>query len=150
MKLSEILNKKVEMPFCYDCDKGLNKPYNDVKTFHETFNHPISDKPKVLDEERTLARSDWMSEEIQEFIEAENVADQTDAMIDLIYFALGTLVEMGVKPQACFEIVQEANMAKLFPDGKPHYNYQTKTIKPEGWEDPYPKLKKEIERQGSN
>ena len=67
-----------------------------------------------------------------------------NAMIDTIYFALGTLVEMGVKPEALFEIVQEANMSKLWADGKPHFNEMGKTIKPEGWQDPHEKLKAAI------
>lgn len=61
-------------------------------------------------------------------------------MIDVIYFALGTLVEMGIEPDELFNIVQNANMSKLFPDGKPHYNEIGKVIKPEGWEDPHKKL----------
>ena len=88
-----------------------------------------------------------MLEEINEFIEAEEIVEQADAMIDVIYFALGTLVEMGIKPDNLFKIVQDANMAKLWPDGKPHYNKDGKTIKPSTWEDPHDKLRAEIERQ---
>jgi predicted HAD superfamily Cof-like phosphohydrolase len=37
-------------------------------------------------------------------------------------------------------------MAKLWPDGKPHYNPKDgKVIKPEGWEDPAPKIKAYID-----
>lgn len=68
-------------------------------------------------------------------------------MIDLIYFALGTLVEMGIRPEKLFEIVHEANMAKLFPDGKPHFNSEGKTIKPATWVDPEQKIINEIEWQ---
>jgi predicted HAD superfamily Cof-like phosphohydrolase len=85
-----------------------------------------------------------MLEEIDEFIESDNITDQADAMIDLIYFALGTLVEMGVKPQKLFDIVHEANMTKLWEDGKPRYNSDGKTIKPPGWQDPFKKLEDAI------
>ena len=34
-------------------------------------------------------------------------------MIDLMYFALGTMVEMGLEAEELFDIVQSANMAKL-------------------------------------
>ena len=60
-----------------------------------------------------------MREEVDEFVESTNVVDQADAMIDLIYFALGTLVEMGVRPAPLFDIVHNANMQKLWPDGAP-------------------------------
>lgn len=118
----------------------MNKEYNEVKQFHEKFGHPVSDTPRLMDAERAQKRYNWMLEEINEFLEAEDIVEQADAMIDTIYFALGTLVEMGIEPDALFEIVQHANMSKLFPDGTPHYNAEGKTIKPEGWEDPHQKL----------
>ncbi|MWO10827.1 HAD family hydrolase, partial [Escherichia coli] len=50
-----------------------------------------------------------------------------------------------------FEIVHQANMGKLFPDGKPHYHPVTnKVLKPDNWEEqcaPEPKIAKEIQRQ---
>ena len=63
-----------------------------------------------------------MNEEVAEFLVAQDIYEQADAMIDLIYFALGTLVEMGLEADELFDIVQKANMAKLWSDGKPHYN----------------------------
>ncbi|WP_141261138.1 pyrophosphohydrolase domain-containing protein [Brevibacillus reuszeri] len=73
---------------------------------------------------------------------------QADALIDVDYFVQGSFDVMGVDPQPLFDIVQSANMAKLFPDGKPRYREgDGKIIKPEGWEGPEPKLKQEIERQ---
>ncbi|CAM3474731.1 HAD family hydrolase [Erysipelothrix sp. HDW6B] len=125
---------------------GMNKEWNDVKLFHEKFNHPVSEKPAFMAKERAEKRYKWMLEEINEFLEADEIVEQADAMIDTIYFALGTLVEMGVEPEALFEIVQHANMSKLWEDGKPHYNEDGKTIKPQGWEDPHPKLKDAIEK----
>lgn len=125
---------------------GMNKEWNDVKLFHEKFDHPVADKPTFMAKERAEKRYKWMLEEINEFLEADEIVEQADAMIDTIYFALGTLVEMGVEPEALFEIVQHANMSKLWEDGKPHYNEDGKTIKPQGWEDPHPKLKDAIEK----
>lgn len=125
----------------------MNKEWNDVKEFQLKFGHPVAEKPTKMDPERALKRYHWMLEEINEFLEADEIVEQADAMIDVMYFALGTLVEMGIKPDSLFQIVQNANMAKLWPDGKPHYNAEGKTIKPSGWEDPHNKLKAEIERQ---
>ncbi len=126
---------------------SLNDTWIKVREFHGKFGHPVSEKPVMLNEDRVEKRYDWMLEEINEFKESDNIYDQADAMIDLIYFAVGTMVEMGVKPQNVFDIVHNANMRKLWPDGKPHYNGQGKTIKPEGWEDPYNDIKKEIDYQ---
>lgn len=124
---------------------GLDSAWEQVKTFHETFDSPVGKIPGRLDKARAEARASWMREEVREFLDADNVYDQADAMIDLIYFALGTLVEMGVPPQELFDVVQKANMKKLWPDGKPRFREDGKIIKPEGWEPPEPQLKKIID-----
>lgn len=123
----------------------MNKEFEAVKLFHEKFGHPVAKKPTFMKRERAEKRYKWMLEEINEFLEADEIVEQADAMIDVIYFALGTLVEIGVEPDALFEIVQHANMSKLWEDGLPHYNADGKTIKPAGWEDPHEKLKAVIE-----
>lgn len=122
---------------------SINYEFNMVKDFHKAFNHPYSDKPKLMDMDRANKRYSWILEEINEFIKAtteNDLYEQVDAMIDVIYFALGTLVELGVPPAEIFSIVQTANMSKLFADGKPHYNDIGKVIKPEGWQDPHDKI----------
>ncbi|STO12713.1 Uncharacterized protein conserved in bacteria [[Flavobacterium] thermophilum] len=79
------------------------------------------------------------------------VVAQADALTDIMYFNFGTFVHLGVKPFNLFKIVQEANMGKLWEDGKPRYREEDgKIIKPPHWEEkfaPEPKLKAEIERQ---
>lgn len=125
----------------------MNKEWGLVQEFHEKFGHPVSNIPVMMKKERAKKRYNWMLEEINEFIEAEDIVEQADAMIDVMYFALGTLVEMGVSPDSLFNIVHEANMSKLWEDGLPHYNEEGKTIKPVNWEDPHIKLEAEISRQ---
>jgi predicted HAD superfamily Cof-like phosphohydrolase len=76
---------------------------------------------------------------------------QMDALTDVEYFNQGSFVFAGVKPFNLFEIVQQANMGKLWGDGKPRYREEDGKIKkPPHWEENYapePKLKAEIERQ---
>ena len=127
----------------------INDEFEQVKEFHKAFNCPYSETPVFLSSGESARRVKFMREEIQEFIEAENIYDQADAMIDLIYFALGTLVEMGVKPKNLFDIVQNANMSKLWDDGKARYREgDVKVLKPPSWEDPYPKIKEAIDNMG--
>ncbi|MDE7122058.1 MAG: C39 family peptidase [Oscillospiraceae bacterium] len=125
----------------------MNKEWKMVRAFHEKFGHPISNIPIIMEKERVKKRYNWMLEEINEFMEAEDLVEQADAMIDVIYFALGTLVEMGILPDELFNIVHKANMLKLWEDGNPHYNAEGKTIKPINWKDPYNKLYTEILKQ---
>lgn len=126
----------------------INEEFEQVKDFHKTFNCPYRETPNFLPESEVKRRAGFMTEEIQEFTEAENIYDQADAMIDLIYFALGTLVEMGVQPKNLFDIVHNANINKLWEDGRPHYREEDKkVVKPKNWQNPYPKIKEEIDRQ---
>ncbi len=132
----------------------MNNAYNEVKKFHEAFGHPVSSYPIAMGQQRVEVRAKWMQEEIQEFLDAARsqphdkvVVEQADAMIDLIYFGLGTLVEMGVEPERLFAIVQAANMAKLHADGKPRYKPDGKILKPDGWVAPDVAIELEIENQ---
>lgn len=131
---------------------SINNEYNMVKEFHKAFNHPHAEKPTLMGMERAKKRHSWMQEEIDEFLEAtENgdIYEQADAMIDNIYFALGTLVELGVSPAEVFKIVQEANMSKLWEDGKPRFREgDGKVIKPATWQDPHNKIVEAINQMG--
>lgn len=81
----------------------------------------------------------------------EPLVDQVDALIDVLYFTYGSFSLLGVDPEPIMEIVHQANMGKLFPDGKPRYDPVTnKVLKPDNWEADYApeaKIKAEIERQ---
>ena len=126
----------------------MNQQWLMVKEFHQRFDHLVNDAPTLLTDEQRRERYWFMYEELQEFLNSSSVVDQADAMIDLIYFALGTLVNMGVEPDGLFDIVHEANMSKLWPDGKPRWREgDGKVLKPPTWVDPAPLLQAEIERQ---
>ncbi|MEL5940080.1 HAD family hydrolase, partial [Tetragenococcus halophilus] len=74
-----------------------------------------------------------------------------DALADIMYFTYGSFVLLGVDPQPIMDIVHQANMGKVFPDGKPHYDKKTnKVLKPANWEAyiaPEGKITKELQRQ---
>jgi predicted HAD superfamily Cof-like phosphohydrolase len=128
----------------------MNREWELVKEFHYRFDVPNRETPTLLTADRVEKRARWMMEEVEEFRAAGTIAEQADAMIDVIYLALGTLVEMGVRPQELFRIVHEANMSKCWEDGKPRYRESDgKVIKPPAWKDPIPRIEREIERQKS-
>lgn len=111
--------------------------YEMVKEFHIAFGHPAPSELFPLTDIDRRYRATWLAEEMIEFVLADDLVEQTDAILDLIYFALGTLVSMGVEPQGLFEAIHTSNMQKLGPDGKPIYDPITgKILKPYTWEDP--------------
>lgn len=125
-----------------------NKYYNMVREFHLAFNLPVADKPTRLTQADKNNRIKWMQEELDEYEEADTLEDEIDALIDGLYFNVGTLVMHGVKPDRIFEIVHKANMSKLWEDNKPRYRKEDgKVMKPPHWINPEPLIEREIEKQ---
>jgi hypothetical protein len=103
----------------------------------------IPDKPQGLIEERLFARHTHIQEELEELLASNNQLDevatideQADAFIDIIYIALGGLIEMGIVPGPVFDEVHKANMAKRRGSvpSRPGNNHDA--VKPEGWSPP--------------
>jgi predicted HAD superfamily Cof-like phosphohydrolase len=118
------------------CKEAVNDIWRIVLNFHLSLGLPIADAPQLLASRRTEARSKWMREELDEFDSAVTISQQADAMVDLMYLAIGTLVEMGVPPGRVFEIVHDANMAKRWPDGAIRLDEEGKILKPPAWASP--------------
>lgn len=85
---------------------------------------------------------------------SDKLVAQADALTDVMYFNYGSFAILGVEPQPLFDIVQDANMGKLWEvDGKlvPKYREEDgKIMKPPHWEEvhaPEGKIKEEINRQ---
>lgn len=115
--------------------EGIDRAYEDVKAFQIAFGNPVAKRPCILTGHEKERRIEWMREEIEELVAADSVVEQADAIIDLLYFAFGYLVEMGVPPSGVWNAVHAANMAKLWPDGV-HTNAVGKVVKPHDWQGP--------------
>lgn len=101
---------------------------------------PIPETPQVLGEQRRTWANAALQEELKEFNEAADAGDvleAADALIDLVYFALGRLVEMGVPATAVMDEVQRANMDKERGElSKRPGSMGHDAIKPTGWQAP--------------
>lgn len=89
----------------------------------------------------------WLRQKTEKVRSNNILMAQSDAFVDILYFANGGMVEASVDPNPLFDIVHEANMAKLWDDGKPRYDPVGKIIKPPHWVAPDEALEQEIERQ---
>lgn len=96
-----------------------------------------------LDEAEVKFFTGLLQEEIKEFVDAyeeKDLVKQIDALLDLIYFAGGGLVRLGIvsnKSEAMFQAVHEKNMMKK--KGRKEERDivgDTDAIKPEGWSSP--------------
>lgn len=88
-------------------------------------------------DEKTF-RITCLREEITEYRDAETKADELDALIDLVVFALGTAERQGMLGsfEEGFERVMAANMAKQVGKNKKRDNFAIDLVKPDGWSAP--------------
>lgn len=110
----------------------------DVENFQRdvTGIEPAS-SPTVVSEEYILARANFMSEEIDEFLESAMGGDMVgvaDALADVIYVAVGTALTMGIPLDKVWDLVQHANMTKV--KGMTKRGIANDAVKPPGWVGP--------------
>lgn len=112
--------------------------YADVRAFQHKFGQLVGFAPRHLTKRKLRERIAQMQEELDEFesaVEADDIAEQADALVDIAYFTLGTAAHMGLPWQALWDDVQRANMSKV-AGVKPERGFLVDCIKPEGWEGP--------------
>jgi len=122
--------KWLKRKFVYD-------EFEDVKAFYEKFGQPTREGPGIMTRSRTAERINFMQEELNEFkvgAMKQDVPEMADALIDLVYVAKGTAIEMGLPWEALWQDVQRANMAKVPGMTSRGIVYDVK--KPDGWEPP--------------
>lgn len=127
----------------------MNNMFYDVRAFHVMFGHRAPGMPTMQTEELIERRARWIESEVRELRDATNIAEQVDAYVDVIYFAMGGIVECGVLPGKIWELVHGANMAKVWPDGSVKKDSNGKVIKPTGWVAPDAAIAAEVERQAN-
>jgi len=113
------------------------KMHDDVRQFAEKFGQLAYNKPGHLSRRKLQERFEFLHEELQEFIDgcmAQDLTEQADALVDLVYVALGTAHMLGLPWEALWDDVQRANMEKQVGVGK--RGFTVDAIKPEGWVPP--------------
>jgi len=132
--------------------------FNDVREFHNKFSLVRNARPTKLTEEQLEDRIKFMFEEFKEFCDAsgivinyeqggdlkvrpplfkkdqvQDIYGQADALIDLVYVAMGTAVMMGLPWQELWSDVHRANMEKELRESVDH---KAGIFKPENWQPP--------------
>lgn len=114
----------------------------DVLDFHNKFQVPMATVPSFLDPRAHEFRVNFLHEELKEFEDSYNendLAGCADALVDLVYIALGTALLMGIPWQQVWDRVQLANMTKRLakPDGSDSKRGNPlDVVKPPGWVGP--------------
>lgn len=124
----------------------MNDLLKDIKEFHEKFGLEYDGPPRSLNEELASFRARFLAEETAEYeshATGDTLADKVgviDAMVDLVYVALGTVYLHGMSGQfdEAWRRVHSANMQKVravsASESKRGSTYDV--VKPEGWAAP--------------
>ena len=106
--------------------------FENVRKFMKTFGQEVKEKAGFPDDRIISLRYDLISEELNELkvaIENKDIKEVADALTDILYVTYGAGHAFGINLDKCFQEVQNSNMSKLGPDGKPIYNEQGKVMK---------------------
>ena len=98
----------------------------------QTFGQEVKNKAEFPNEKIVKLRYELIKEELEELNQAIKDGDMkevADALTDILYVTYGAGHAFGIDLDKCFSEVQQSNMSKLGPDGKPIYNESGKVMK---------------------
>ena len=113
---------------------------DDIHEFSKRFRLPQPDKPELLDNYDMEYRVSFIQEELRELQyshDDEDMEGVLDALVDLVYVALGTAWLMNLPFEEAWNRVHEANLEKERatshedPRSKRHHRWDI--VKPKGW-----------------
>ena len=118
-------------------------PMTDIEEFHKKFGlapHPTPGGPLPAD--LMEFRIKFLREEIKEFERAaaddQDIAEMADALVVLVYVAVGTAYLLGLPWDRLWSEVHQANMQKIRV-ARPEHSKRGSgydVVKPPGWEPP--------------
>ena len=122
--------------------------FKKAREFQKIANPKCANTPKKFNNSEKMYVNDFVLEELAEFMEAETLVDQADALGDLIYFVLSRAANNGINLEFILTSIHYANMRK-FPNGQVIIE-NGKVKKPKGWEGPEYEIMNELNLQSEN
>ena len=115
----------------------MKQQIEQLKQWNNATGITTPNKITALNDERMTLRFALMEEENLEYMRARSYTDIADALGDMLYVLVGTIVEHGLadKIEAIFDEIHRSNMTKVV-DGKVKRRDDGKILKPEGYERP--------------
>lgn len=114
---------------------------SDILEFHTKFEIEYKGKPRFLPDDISKFRIDFLNEEFTEYVDSvnsEDLHDQLDALVDLVYVTLGAAHLHGFDFNEAWRRVHSANMSKVLAQSSEESKrgYSKDVVKPEGWTAP--------------
>ena len=118
-----------------------------MREFTMAYKDDLPTRPQHMTTEDIAFIRQMVNDELDELMAAQTVTEQADALVDAIYYICDCAVRNGINLDPLFDIVHNANMQKVVNGKVVRREEDGKILKPEGWEDPAPKLETEMTRQ---
>jgi predicted HAD superfamily Cof-like phosphohydrolase len=122
---------------CLDCDKLIRN----IDVFHKKFGFEKNEKVGIPDDNELVNfRTSFLMEELAEYTNAitkKDAAGALDALVDIVYIALGTAWLFNLPFEKAWKEVQKANMSKIRAKSKSKKRGTTfDVVKPKNWKAP--------------
>ena len=127
----------------------------DIDAFHKKYKFEKNDKVGIPeDNELVNFRTSFLMEELAEYTQAITKKDSAaalDALVDIVYIALGTAWLFNLPFERAWDQVQKANMSKIRTKSKSKKQGTSfDVVKPKGWTEPDIEQIIEEEREKQN
>ena len=112
----------------------MESQFNKVKEWCEATDITVAEQPTNISQDRYRLRFNLMAEENVEYLEACTAGDTVeiaDALGDMLYILLGTILEHGMQDHIVrvFNEIHRSNMSKMDDEGKPIRREDGKILK---------------------
>jgi len=113
----------------------------DIDAFHKKFKFEKNEKVGIPDDNELVNfRTSFLMEELAEYTQAitkKDTAAALDALVDIVYIALGTAWLFNLPFNKAWDAVQKANMSKIRTKSKSKKRGTSfDVVKPKGWTAP--------------
>ena len=129
----------------------------DIDAFHKKYGFKKNDSVSIPDDNELVNfRTSFLLEELAEYTQAitkKDTAAALDALVDIVYIALGTAWLFNLPFEKAWEEVQKANMKKIRTKSKSKKRGTSfDVVKPKGWTAPDIEqiIEEEREKQNEN
>ena len=129
----------------------------DIDSFHKKYKFEKNEKVGIPDDNELVNfRTSFLMEELAEYTQAitkKDAAGALDALVDIVYIALGTAWLFNLPFERAWEQVQKANMSKIRTKSKSKKRGTSfDVVKPKGWIAPDIEqiIEEEREKQNEN
>ena len=113
----------------------------DIDSFHKKYKFEKNEKVGIPDDNELVNfRTSFLMEELAEYTQAitkKDAAGALDALVDIVYIALGTAWLFNLPFERAWDQVQKANMSKIRTKSKSKKRGTSfDVVKPKGWRPP--------------